>query len=59
VIFKTGRICGEFDAEVLVGEAGGDAAAGGTVEEADLDEEGFVDLLQRVLLLGQCSRQRV
>ena len=44
---------GEFDAEVLVGEAGGDAAAGGAVEEADLDEEGFVDLFEGVLLLGE------
>jgi len=44
---------GEGDAEVLVGEAGGDAAAWGAVEETDLDEEGFVDLLQRVLLFGQ------
>ena len=40
---------GEIDAEVLVGEAGGDAAAGGAVEEADLDEEGFVDLFEGVL----------
>ena len=38
---------------MLIGEAGGDAAAGGSVEEANLNEEGFVDLLQRVLLLGQ------
>src|ERR1035437_4901552 len=35
------------------GEWGGYASAGGAVEEADLDEEGFVDLLQRVLLFGQ------
>ena len=44
---------GEIDAEVFVGEAGGDAAAGGAVEEADLDEEGFVDLFEGVLLLGE------
>ena len=44
---------GHFDAEVFVGEAGGDAAAGGAVEEADLDEEGFVDLFEGVLLFGQ------
>src|ERR1700690_3590897 len=29
---------------MFVGETGGDAAAGGAVEEADLDKEGFVDL---------------
>ena len=44
---------GEIDAEVLVGEAGGDAAAGGAIEEADLDEEGFVDLFEGVLLFGE------
>jgi hypothetical protein len=44
---------GHFYAEVFVGEAGGYAAAGGAVEEADLDEEGFVDLFEGVLLFGQ------
>ncbi len=29
------------------------------VEEADLDQERFVDLFQGVLLFGQCSRQRI
>ncbi len=38
---------------MLVGEAGGDAAAWGAVEEADLDEEGFVDLFEGVLLFGE------
>jgi hypothetical protein len=44
---------------VFVGEAGGDAAAGGAVEEADLDEEGFVDLFEGVLLFGERGGQRV
>ena len=47
------EFAGEGDAEVLVGEAGGDAAAWGAVEEADLDEEGFVDLFEGVLLFGE------
>ena len=38
---------------MAVGEAGGNAAAGGSVEEADLDEEGLVDLFEGVLLLGE------
>ena len=38
---------------MLIGEAGGDAAAGGAVEEADLDEEGLVDLFEGVLLFGE------
>jgi len=38
---------------VLVCQTRGDAAARGTVEESDLDEEGFVDLFERVLLLGE------
>ena len=44
---------------MFVGEAGGDAAAGGAVEEADLDEEGFVDLFEGVLLFGQCGGEGV
>lgn len=38
---------------MLIGEAGGYAAARGAVEEADLDEEGFVDLFEGVLLFGE------
>ena len=41
-----------FNAEVFIGKAGGDAAAGGTVEEADLNEEGFVHLFEGILLFG-------
>ena len=44
---------------MLVGEAGGDAASRGAVEEADLDEEGFVDLFEGVLFFGQRGRQGV
>jgi len=40
------------EVEVFVGEAGGDAAAGGAVEEADLDEEGFVDFFEGVFFFG-------
>ena len=50
---------GEFYAQMFVGEAGGYAAAGGAVQEADLDEERFVDLFQRVLLFGKGGGQRV
>ena len=49
------ELTGHFDAEVLVGEAGSDASAWGTVEEADLDEEGLVDLFERILFFGQRS----
>jgi len=38
---------------MLVGEAGGDPATGRAVEEADLDEEGFVDLFEGILLFGE------
>jgi len=38
---------------VFIGEARRDAAAGSAVEEADLDEEGFVNLFERVLFFGE------
>ena len=38
---------------MFVREAGGDAAARGAVEEADLDEEGLVDLFEGILLFGE------
>jgi hypothetical protein len=41
---EEGVFAGHFYAEVFVGEASGYAASWGAVEEADLDEEGFVDL---------------
>jgi hypothetical protein len=44
---------------VFVGQASGDAAARGAVEEADLDQEGFVDLFEGVLFFGQRGGQRV
>jgi hypothetical protein len=44
---------------VFVGEAGGDAAAGGAVEEADLDEERFVDFFEGVFFFGECGGERV
>ena len=50
---EEGGLAGHFYAEVLVGEAGGYAASGGAVEEADLDEEGFVDFFEGVLLFGE------
>ena len=40
------------DAEILIGEVGGDASAGGALDEAALDEVGFVNVLDRVPLLG-------
>src|SRR5271166_855709 len=44
---------GHGEAEVLVSQASGHAAARGAVEESDLDEKWFVDLFERVLFLGQ------
>lgn len=40
------------DAEVVVGEAGDGAAAGGAIQKADLNEIGFVDVLYGVLLFA-------
>src|SRR6185437_16954409 len=34
-------------------------AAGGAVEEADLDEEGFVDFFEGVFFFGECGGKRV
>src|SRR5262249_39808201 len=44
--------------EVLVGEARGDAAPRRAVEEADLEEIGLVDVLDRVGLLADRGRER-
>ncbi len=41
---------------MFVGEAGGDAAAGGAVEKTNLDEEGLVNLFEGVLLFGEARR---
>src|SRR5580658_5755006 len=41
------------DAEMIVGELGGDAAAGSAVQETDLHEERFVDFFDGVGLFGQ------
>lgn len=38
---------------MFVGETGGDAASRGAVEEATLDEEGLVDLFERVFFFGE------
>jgi hypothetical protein len=40
---QAGLFAGWGEVEVFVGQSCGDAAAGGAVEEANLDEEGFVD----------------
>ena len=55
VVFALGKV--GFQAEVLVGEVGGDAAALGAEDEAFLDQEGFIDFLQRAGVLGNGSRQ--
>ena len=39
-------------AEVVVGELAGDAAAGGALQEADLDQVGLVEVLDRAAVLG-------
>jgi len=52
-------LAGHVDAQVLVGEAGGYAAAGGAVEEANLDEKWFVDFFEGVLLFGECGCEGV
>jgi hypothetical protein len=44
---------------MLIGEPCGDPAAGGTVEEADLDEEGLVDLFEGILLFRKCCGESV
>ena len=46
---EAGLGVGRCGAEVLVGEGGGDAAAGGFFEEALADEEGLIDVLDGVL----------
>jgi len=40
---------------VLIGKACGDAATWRPVEEANLDQEGFVHFFERVLLFSQRS----
>ena len=52
-------LAGHFDAEVLVREPCGDAAARGAVEEADLNQEGLIDLFESILLFGECGSERV
>ena len=44
---------GHFYAQVFVGESGGYAASGGSVQETYLNQEGFVDFFQRVLFFGE------
>src|ERR1039458_5547541 len=55
---KSGLSSRHGEAEVLIGQARGYAAAGRSVEESDLDEERLVDFFEGVLLLGQGSGQR-
>jgi len=44
---------------MLVREAGRDAAAWGAVEKTNLDEEGFVDLFESILLFGEGGGESV
>ena len=44
---------------MLVCQARRDPASWSAIKEADLDQEGLVDLFERVLLLGQRRRKRV
>ena len=56
--FWPGSAFGQGPAEVLVGAAGGDAAARRAVEEADLQQVGLVDVLDGVRLLADGRGQR-
>src|SRR6185295_3625447 len=44
-------------AQVLIRAGGGDAAAGGALDQPPLQEVGLVDVLDRVLLLADGDRQ--
>ena len=46
---------GRSFSEVGIGFGGGDAAAGGAGEEAELDEEGFVDVFDGFALFACCG----
>jgi len=48
-----------FEAQVLVGQAGGHPAPGSPVEKALLDEKGFVKLLDGVAFLADAGGQGV
>src|SRR5690348_4381074 len=50
---QRGLLSRKRQVEVLVGEAGSDAASRGAVEESALNEEGFVDLFEGVLFFGK------
>src|SRR5579884_788619 len=47
------------DTEMLVSELGGDAAAGGAIQEANLDQKRLVDFFYRFGFFCQSGRQRV
>ncbi len=51
-------LCWSVQAEVLVGAGGGHAAARRPVEKADLNQEGFVDLFDRVFLFAHRGGER-
>jgi hypothetical protein len=52
ILKERGLLAGQGQVEVFVGEAGGYAASRGAIEEAALDEEGFVDFFERVFFFG-------
>lgn len=54
---QTGLPSWRGDAEMIIGKLGGHPSAGRAIEEADLDEEGFVDVFDGIGIFGErCSK---